>query len=418
MVSQLWGFWVGAMLLIGASGVLILSVVLFAECLAALFSKIPLPSLLQDWSHTRVTVLVPAHNEEICIYPTLVQLGANLKPQDQLVVVADNCTDATVDIARSLGATVIERHDLTQIGKGYALDFGLHYVADDPPDVVVFVDADSQVQANTIQKLTQCAIVTGRPIQATYLMSKPLCSTPKDSVSAFAFKVKNLVRPSGLAQLGLPCLLTGTGMAFPWSVIRSVNLASGDLVEDMKLSLDLAVTGHPPLLCQDAIVIGQLPQHKQAAESQRTRWEHGHLQTILTHVPRMIGVALQKQQWKPLVLALDLCIPPLSLFVVIWAGLTIASLFASILGASWGAMTVLTIAGLFLLSAMLLAWAKFGRADLLLAELLTIPFYILWKIPLYLKFLVKPQSKWVKTERDAISLPKPPSVREVASIDD
>jgi cellulose synthase/poly-beta-1,6-N-acetylglucosamine synthase-like glycosyltransferase len=418
MLSQLWEFWIGSMLLIGASAVLMLSVVLFAECLAALFSKTPSPSLLQDWSHTRVTVLVPAHNEEVCIYPTLVQLWANLKPQDQMVVIADNCTDATADIARSLGATVIERHDLTHIGKGYALDSGLRHVADDPPDVVVVVDADCQVQANTIQKLVQCAIATGRPIQATYLMSKPPCPTPKDSVSAFAFKVKNLVRPSGLAQLGLPCLLTGTGMAFPWSVIRSVNLASDDLVEDMKLSLDLAVAGYPPMLCQDAIVIGRLPQHNQAAESQRTRWEHGHLQAILTHVPRLIGVALQKRRWETLVLALDLCIPPLSLFVVIWAGLMIASLFASILGASWGSVGVLTIAGLFLLSAILLAWAKFGRTDLPLRELLTIPFYILWKIPLYLKFLVNPQSKWVKTERDAISLPKPPSVREVASVDE
>ena len=36
-----------------------------------------------------------------------------------------------------------------------------------------------------------------------------------------------------LALLGLPCLLTGTGMAFPWELIRGANLATGNIVEDM-----------------------------------------------------------------------------------------------------------------------------------------------------------------------------------------
>ena len=46
------------------------------------------------------------------------------------------------------------------------------------------------------------------------------------AISALAFLVKNQVRPRGLARLGLPCLLTGTGMAFPWAVIRGAPLAS------------------------------------------------------------------------------------------------------------------------------------------------------------------------------------------------
>jgi hypothetical protein len=33
-------------------------------------------------------------------------------------------------------------------------------------------------------------------------------------------------------------------------------------------------------------------------------------------------------------------------------------------------------------------------------SLLVVPFYIIWKLPLYLAFLFKPQTKWVRTERD------------------
>ena len=134
------------------------------------------------------------------------------------------------------------------------------------------------------------------------------------------FWSKTGVRPQGLDRLGFPGILTGTGMAFPWSVIQSASLASGNIVEDMQLSMDLAIAGHPTLFCPDTKVIGLLPQQAQAAKSQRTRWEHGHLQTMLTQVPRLVREALRQKRLDLLVIALDLSVPPLSLLVMIWGG--------------------------------------------------------------------------------------------------
>jgi hypothetical protein len=82
-----------------------------------------------------------------------------------------------------------------------------------------------------------------------YNTEHPPNPTPKDSISALAFLVKNLVRPSGLKQLGFPSLLTGTGMAFPWLIIRSVSIASRNIVEDMQMSLELAIAGPPTVFC-------------------------------------------------------------------------------------------------------------------------------------------------------------------------
>ncbi len=401
-ISQLLILGVGIVLCIGALGILFLSLILLTECIAALFSTFS-PSDQCFWQDTRVVVLVPAHNEEMGIRSTLDGLLASLKKQDRLVVIADNCSDATAEVARAAGAIVVERQDLTRVGKGYALDYGLRFIETDPPDVVVIIDADCQVEPKAVETLTERAFATGRPMQATYLMEQPSDSTPKHAISAFAFKVKNLVRPSGLGRLGLPCLLMGTGMAFPWSAIGSVDLASGHIVEDMKLGLDLAIAGYAPVFCPDADVTGRLPQHDQAAETQRTRWEHGHLQSILTYVPVLLKAALQKRRFDLLALALDLCVPPLSLLVVLWIGFSIGSLVAAYLGASWIPMGFLAIAGLALISAIFAAWAKFGRSDLPLRELLAIPFYILWKVPLYFNFLIRPQKTWVRTERDQVN---------------
>lgn len=144
------------------------------ECTAALFSH---PNCVEQvktsWQDTKVAVLVPAHNEEIVIGTTLEQLTPMLKKQDSLVVIADNCSDATAIIARELGAIVIERQDLVNKGKGYALDYGLQYIASNPPDVVVIVDADCTVHQGVIEQLSERVVSTKCPVQATYLMARP-----------------------------------------------------------------------------------------------------------------------------------------------------------------------------------------------------------------------------------------------------
>lgn len=380
--------------------------VLFTECSAALF---PRRNQTKDVEVTRpdIVVLIPAHNEALCIGATLKTLLPQLTDQDRLVVIADNCSDETATIARSLGVTVIERQDTERRGKGYALDYGLRFIEKEPPSVVVMIDADCIVEQGAIEQIARLSEAVAQPVQAIYLMEQPDSPEPKDAVSVLAFMVKNLVRPKGLTRLGFPCLLTGTGMAFPWSVIAPAAIASGNIVEDMQLGLDLAIAGSAPVFCEQARVTGRLPQLSEVAKGQRTRWEHGHLQTLLTQIPRLINASIRQRRFGLLVLALDLSIPPLSLLVMIWAAVMGGALLAGALGASWIPASVLALEGLLVFISVVGAWAKFGRADLPVQTLLAVPVYILWKIPLYLTFLVRRQTKWIRTERDAIDVPKP-----------
>jgi len=401
-ISHLVAFCINAALSLSAFFLFIICLFFLIECIAALFETAD-GAEKNNWQDTKVTVLVPAHNEEVVIGSTLEKLTPALKKQDRLVVVADNCNDATAEIARAMGATVIERHDIERKGKGYALDYGLQFIESDPPDVVVIIDADCTVYEDAIAQLTQRAIALMRPIQATYLMVRPKNSqSSKDFISQFSIIVKNLVRPRGTARLGLPCSLLGTGMAFPWSVIRACDLANDHLVEDLKLGLDLTIAGHTPVFCPEAKVTGYLPQQLQAAKSQRTRWEHGHFQNMQTYVPILLKEAVKQKRFDLLVSVLDLCVPPLALLVVIWLLLMTVSLLFAIFTTSWIPAAIVATAGFCFLMAIFIAWGKFARQDLPIHELLTIPFYVFWKIPVYLQFLVKPQSVWIRTERDKI----------------
>src|SRR3546814_20308483 len=81
-----------------------------------------------------LAILVPAHDEADSIAPTVAALAA-AAPGARILVVADNCGDATAALAREAGADVIERRDLSKRGKGFALAFGRDYLAAGPPEI-------------------------------------------------------------------------------------------------------------------------------------------------------------------------------------------------------------------------------------------------------------------------------------------
>lgn len=389
----------GGLLILGAIGILIPIGLLWLECMAAAWIA-PRESAALPTYRPAIDVLIPAHNEAAGLKSTLQTILPQLQPRDRLVVVADNCEDETAEIARTHGATVLERHDHQRRGKGYALDYGLKAIAEDPPEAVILFDADCTVHPGTIDALARLTIAAHRPIQALYLLApaeQP--PKPKNAISALAFTVKNWVRPLGLRYLGWPCLLTGNGMAFPWPIISAAFLAHGNLVEDMQLALDLAIAGHHPQFSTQGKVTGLLPQQDSAAKTQRTRWEHGHLKTLQTQVIVLLKEALKQRRLDLAVIGLDLSIPPLALLVMIWGGLLILALLGGLLGTSWLAAEILGVCGGLLLLSILSAWYRFCRDTVPLHLLLSVPLYLLWKLPLYLRFLTRPQSEWVRTDR-------------------
>jgi cellulose synthase/poly-beta-1,6-N-acetylglucosamine synthase-like glycosyltransferase len=380
--------------------IVILNATFLVECLTAILGR-PRVDSQPIADDCRLGILIPAHNESAVLAQTLRQLRPQLRSGDRLVVIADNCDDNTAQIAWDEGAEAIERWDQERRGKGYALDYGLQILGQSsPPDIVIIIDADCDVQPNAISQLANQVLRSNRPVQACYLMTLPPEANLKTRISSFSARVKNFVRLYGLERLGLPGLLTGTGMAFPWAALQSVDLASGHIAEDMKLGMDLAIAGYPPAFCPAALVSADLPQTEQAATSQRTRWEHGRLQVFTTYVPLLLRQALRQRRLDLAAMALDLAIPPLTLLMALWACVAIGSTAAGFLFNAWLGAQLSLISGLCLTIAVLGSWLRFGQGDISMGQLLTVPLYMLWKVPIYLKFLTKPQQAWVRTDRD------------------
>lgn len=346
-----------------------------------------------------VAVLVPAHDEALVIVDTLRTILPQLSEKDVLLVVADNCCDDTARLAAGAGATVIERCDLRKTGKIHALEFGIRHLAEKPPDVIVIVDADCQIHDGTIDRLARSCCAAGRPIQSQYLMLAPEGAPLGVQLAEFAWIVRNWVRPMGMRRLGLPCHLMGAGMAFPWGVMARFFVANAELAEDLKLGIDLSLAGHLPEFCPDAKVTSHFPEMSAAQQTQRTRWEHGSLQLILREVPRLLCQGALRRNVQLLGLAIDFMIPPLTLMGLILAASIALSLGCALL---MGGILPLGISaaalGMFVAS-IALAWWEWGRKAVSLASLVSMPGYVLGKLPIYLRFLTRRQKIWVKTRR-------------------
>ncbi len=387
---------------------LLLSVVVFVptvffaiECLAGSIKGRDAPQR-QNEQRPQVAILVPAHNEELQIVDTIRNIQSQMRDGDRLVVVADNCNDLTASLAHEAEADVIVRQDQVRLGKGYALDAGVRYLGLLPPDVVVVVDADCWLEPGALDNLACMAAATNRPVQSRYLMVAPPGASTNLAVSEFAFLLKNRVRPLGLAKFGLPAQLTGSGMAFPWAILRDAALANGNLVEDMKLGLDLAQAGRAPLFCDAAAVSSRFPYSKKGLETQSSRWDAGHFSLTAILLSALLDINTFRNR-AYLALVVDALIPPLTLLAALHLLALCPAVFLATAGIAISPLVVSIISILVFDAALSVAWWRHGRGTLPPHALVNIPAHMFRKLSLYPRHILEAGgAAWIRTDRDRI----------------
>ena len=347
----------------------------------------------------RIALLVPAHNEAASIRASVAAMRAAAPVGARLLVVAHNCSDATAEEALAGGAEVHRLDAPERRGKGYALAGGRDRLALDPPDVVVAIDADCLPEPGAIALLAGEAVRTGVAIQGCYLFR----SAPGDGaivqVSNFAILVKNLVRQRGAARLGGPALLTGSGMAFPWPLIANRALATGNIVEDLALGVDLVREGRPPRF-EERAIIWSAPSTAAGTQTQRARWEGGFLATSRSFGLPLIARGLSGGGWRMLWLGLNLVTLPLTLLLIANAGAVVGWGLLWLLGAPGWPLLVAVLLATGVIGAVLVAWSVAGRAMLSSAALLRMPLYFLWKLMLYARIARGREAPaWIRTQR-------------------
>ena len=263
---------------------------------------------------------------------------------------------------------------------------------------MIVLDADCRIDAESLSALLACTARTARPCQAVNLLAPDLRASPLVQISTFAFMIKNLVRQRALQRLAGRAHLTGTGMALPWPIFDHADLGGSNIVEDLALGLQLAERASPALLVEGATVWS--PVASPGGTSFNAGGGRGILATMRKTAPTALIRSLRRADVRGLCAALDLCIPPLALLVMLNGAALLLALLSMVLGGTAWPAIVQIIIGILAAVAVALAWLKEGRRFASAAILLRLPFYVLWKLPMYVGLARSGVPKdWLRTGR-------------------
>lgn len=100
---------------------------------------------------TKISVIIPAFNEENAIAKVINEIP---KIVSEIIVVSNNSTDKTIEVAQEAGATVLSEN---RKGYGYACLKGMDYISKQEikPDVIVFIDGDYSDYPEDLIQLVQ-----------------------------------------------------------------------------------------------------------------------------------------------------------------------------------------------------------------------------------------------------------------------
>ncbi|MES1146791.1 MAG: glycosyltransferase family 2 protein [Solimonas sp.] len=360
-----------------------------------------LKPLLPAKRDLKFDVIVPAHNESSIIAHTVTSLKKIDWPADRhrLVVVADNCTDDTADIARRAGAEVLERHDPSLRGKGYALNFAFNDSAVRGwADAVVVIDADAEVSSNLLEAIAARIERGASAVQVHYGILNP-SATWRTRLITIAKSAFHSVRSRARERLGVSCGIRGNGWCVTHQLLKKVPYQAFSLTEDVEYGVELGIAGYRVYYAEEAHSDAEMVSGEQAARKQRQRWETGRFQLIRSKTIPLLIQSIRQPSRICLDLALDLMVLPLSYVVVnvaLLCGLAgVMSWFdPQFLGWLWLGVTCAAA----LIIHVLRGWQLSDTGVQGLLDFAHAPGFLLWKLLLMLRR--RDSREWVRTERE------------------
>ncbi|MBQ8150551.1 MAG: glycosyltransferase family 2 protein [Clostridia bacterium] len=245
----------------------------------------------------RFLVLVPAHNEEKVIATMIDNLNRMDYPKElyDFIILADNCTDRTEEIARGLGAEVLVSRRESEdepTGKPIVLQKALKALGDyhEKYDLVMFFDADNMIDLNMFREVNSQYIDSGR--KADVIQCYLGCKNSKGMV-AFAdyvsYTITNRFMQYAKQRVGLNAAIGGTGFCVSADYLHARGgWTSLSLTEDFELQIETICEGRRLLWNNEVRIHDEKPTRLKACARQRLRWAQGRWFVSFKNTPKLI----------------------------------------------------------------------------------------------------------------------------------
>lgn len=342
--------------------------------------------------------LVPAHNEELLLPACLESLRRLRYPGERVhvVVVADNCTDRTADIARAAHVPCLGRTAPADAGKPRAIAWALSQVKVRDYDAIVIVDADTELDPDFAACAAAAAPLAHKVLQ-------PYNGVSNQSENALTRMAAVLSAANhGLAYVlktraGLNVPLSA-GMCIGSRVLARVGWTVTSLSEDWELYAILTARGVRIEEVPEARIRAQEAATLRASTSQRRRWTAGKLSVLAAQAWPIV-----RSQHAGLAQKLDAVAELSAPGPVLHLGLVGLATAAAMLARPPGAVWLVTVLLVTLIRSAVYTIAALVRDPEPAAALRAfafLPFYAIWRIGAAVSALgILGNGKWIRTAR-------------------
>lgn len=242
--------------------------------------------------YPKITIIVPAHNEDVVIKPT-VEAILNLNyPKDkiELLLYADNCDDNTYQVMKDVvnqpqyrgrNITVINRH-----GTGSKAGVLNEAMARAEGEYLCIYDADAMPEKNALHFLVEKALENPERHVAVFGRNKT-----RNAKQNFLTKCINqeIVVTQRIQHVGLWHLfkigrIPGTNFIIQTKFVKSIGgWSKGALTEDTDISFKIMQSGKLIALAFNSEAFQQEPETLKAYMMQRKRWAKGNYQVVISN---------------------------------------------------------------------------------------------------------------------------------------
>jgi cellulose synthase/poly-beta-1,6-N-acetylglucosamine synthase-like glycosyltransferase len=248
-------------------------------------------------------VLVPAHNEEAVISGIIENLKGMDYPDElyDFYILADNCDDQTADIARHLGANVLETRkegpDMPT-GKPIVLQKALQTLAGygNKYDLVMFFDADNRIDVNMFREVNSQML--DHP-EADVVQCYLGCKNKKGLVALYyymSYTITNRFFQYAKSRIGINCVIGGTGFAVRANYLeKRGGWTAMSLTEDFELQVEATCEGKRILWNNNVRIYDEKPTFWRASLRQRIRWAQGHWFVCFKNTTRIFRALREKR---------------------------------------------------------------------------------------------------------------------------
>lgn len=366
--------------------------------LVALFRKHRKPTETPG-SPARLLFLVPAHNEQLLIVECVDSLVRMAYPHAlrRIVVIADNCSDATAELARAHGAEALERDDAASPGKPRAIRWALDQTDLDQWDACVIVDADSTVHPGFATALAGFMPLRSCAVQA-YFGTRNEWDSWLTRLAGVLARCRYEVSYPLRQAAGLNCPLTGNGMCIGAGLLSNGGWQAFSLTENWELYASYTAGGVPIRYARDALLFSEEARSMNEGGTQRRRWLAGRLWVFRRWWRPLLGS--RKIGWHQKLDALaELAGPSPVIHLVLVA--VVAALSLGAIGGSPGlGLAILALGSLApLVITTGIVILRHPQPFKTVVAFLMLPPYAVWRILTAIRTVLAPARVWRKTER-------------------